>query len=503
MQSTRPCSVTLSPPTSPTQRTYNAAKTEELIQAYLNNDIERAKVALNHGASPNAAFGKTRLLLLAIATSNQPFVQLLLSHGAIQTEAENMLATLDLSSVRPGRHLMSEEELHTFLRQKRHLQKAPSGNLYLHELATDPGVKFSIFRHLLDSDWEVKNSNGISAFAYCCQKSPLHIVWDLVTYCSLPALLTEGLFSALKAGRTDVGLFLLDKGADPCKTDAQSNTVLHTIADAPLPHDTKMAEFIDACVRKGTPINLKNSTGKTALLVAYDNQNMTVFHALINNKAGLEAEDSGRNTILIKTIQRVDTAATRRLIQEGASRTDAYNRPLFAAIQSTNDAAVRMLADARITITKTADPNGENREKQTPLYKILEIITGMMPIADDALMASKAIHTLDALLGFGAKTTATSLTSGKKKTTPIKFAQEQKLPEFVLARLQTSPRELRERSVTTLGSAGSLAELVRSASQTPSPHSPNSPNSVGSCPSTPSSSIEDVTEKVDALNTQH
>lgn len=492
MQSTRPCSVTLSPPTSPTQRTYNAVKTEELIQAYLNNDIERGKVALSHGASPNAAFGKTRLLLLALATSNQPFVQLLLSHGAIQTEAEDILA-----AARPERHMMSEEELHTFLRQKRHLQRAPSGNLYLHELATDPGVKFSIFRHLLDGDWEVKNSNGISAFAYCCQKSPLHIVWDLVTYCSLPALLTEGLFSALKAGRIDVGLFLLDKGADPCKTDAQSNTVLHTVADAPLPHDTKMAEFIDACVRKGTPINLKNSTGKTALLVAYDNQNSPVYQALLNNRADLEVEDSERNTILIKTIQRVDTVATRRLIQEGASRTDAYNRPLFAAIQSTNDAAVRMLADVRIIVTKPADPNGENREKQTPLYKILEIIAGMTPIPDDTLMASRAIYTLDALLGAGAKTTAQSRTSSKKRTTPIKFAQEQKLPGFVLARLQTSPRE---RSVTTLGSAGSLAELVRSPSKTPSPHSPNS---VGSCPSTPSSSIEDVTTGVDALNTQH
>lgn len=466
---------------------YRPLLSTHLALSYLQNDLNFATFLLKHEADPNVCYANTRIVILALATSNTPFASLLYTHGAYRSsltdtmhECDEMIKSHDFSN----QTTMDKQELRIFIQKQLHLKQIPGnaeGNTYLHELSVDPSIDFTVFKHLKVKEWQVKNSAGVTAFTYCCQKAHFHAIYQLLQFfpdTSRAQASSQALFALLQASRISEFTTLLGYGANPRIVDTNSNTLLHVLSTIQANETQDIARVIDDLVKRGVSTTKKNQAGQTALHLAYDNNNLLTAQSLITNKAPLDDPDSSGKTLLLKALEKNDIAFARRIISEGASRTDSTNSYLCTACSMANYSAVKLLLENTRT-SKPADPNLNphmNPSGESPLKIILDKITKFSASSDEELEKTTEYKIFDLLLKAGAKYRIRSKQGSGKKIHITDLSRQPNLPQLIRKRLDQERGQHRH-SASITQKAESVLDLLRVTTPPPIPQEITTSNS--------------------------
>jgi ankyrin repeat protein len=203
------------------------------------------------------------------------------------------------------------------------------------------------------------------------------------------------------AGRKDIAELLLDKGADPKRSDARGMTPLHDAARRGYP---QVAELLLA---RGAPVEAKTKdAGATPIICVFWLMNSVdregTANVLLTRNPDLKVRDASGMTALHWAIAAGSRTAVRTMVEKGAdlqARDNEGNTPLFQAVFRNDMDLLRYLLDkgsniqvadkagetalhhaisnghgeiAELLIGRGADVNACDRMKRTPLWKVLE-----------------------------------------------------------------------------------------------------------------------------------
>jgi ankyrin repeat protein len=453
----------------------NCGQTLPLVHAYLQNDIECAKLLLQHGASANVRYRKSSLLELAELTDNHAFTKLLLEHTAIKTQVYEQIVQAnqmlqECASKTSGPRPLDEATLKEIIKTKKHLELVAGdtdSNTQLHLLArTNPGQLPFIIKNIPSKDWEKRNARGETPFLYVCRTGSPYSIHQFVEQTMCQDL-----------------------------TDVHGNTALHLISESD-EKDLSLCEFMISHItsKNKALLEQKNKAGDTPLYHAIRKNKDIALRALLRRKANIEAENAGGDTALTLAVKCKHDTCIQTLIDEGVERAPKYNAPLLEACRTVHPVAVKMLLDSSKTASKPAQASKRSKDKtECPLSVLLQKMADKK-YTNDTFRSSDEYTIFLTLLTNGANAQTKILLTQKRKITVYEFAETLLLPLNVLQELQNTLPEFRK-SVSRRFSL----QLPRIASVDPAPHSPPSTTKT---PSPKSAASDELAEKIQVLSLQ-
>jgi ankyrin repeat protein len=305
----------------------------ELIRAAAAGDLETARLAIERGAKPDAAFGASTALGVAAFHGRREIVELLLERGAdINKRGEETGATPLLQAL-----FGMEPDLAGFLVER--------------GAAIDGLDRFDF-----------------SPLMYASATGHVELVSKLLERgADVGARNARGatpLLAAVGGGSLEVLRILIDKGAD---INAQMAEGWSPLMEA---IDLRQPDIVRMLVDGGADVNLRTETGSTALMTAVYRDDPETARFLIEKGADVNAETekvvwyAGRTALLQAVLEgKYDLA--KLLVGSGAD----VNIPLTdgrgsALIKATEDGRADMV---KLLIEKGADVNAKKGKKQTAL----------------------------------------------------------------------------------------------------------------------------------------